>query len=144
MINSLGGIGAYQGLFATRELPQSTNVGVTFDDAYQQSAQLNQTENDGPCLSLGGGSGVQQYDEMDLNQDGQVTIDEVIKYMQLQQSAQDFSQEASEEGASQMQSQDQTVMSMEDYKTKQATKAYQFEQNLLNDVSNILLNSFLA
>ena len=85
----------------------------------------------------GGGSGSSSgsKSEMDLNGDGQVTSDEVIKYMQMQMMEKMSDQMSSDDGTTMMGQQSQQLNNgIEEFKNKQAASAYQSVQNSLIDM----------
>lgn len=82
--------------------------------------------------------------EMDLNNDGQVTADEVIRYMQIQMMDEMTEQASSEDGSAQMNQQSQAATGIEDFKNQQAAKAYQNSQKLLSSLTDMIAGSFLA
>lgn len=143
MINSLGAIGSYQSLFST-QTSQTTSQSVTsFDDALQSSATSENSE-----TSAAGGSGgsgaTGSKSEMDLNNDGTVTVDEIIKYMEMQQAGTEFEQNAAEEGSQQMSQENNNVANINDFKNQQASKAYSISQNLISDVTDMISQSFFG
>ena len=83
----------------------------------------------------GGGSSSGSKSEMDLNGDGQVTSDEVIKYMQMQMMEKMSEQMSSDDGTTMMGQQSQQLNNgIEEFKNKQAASAYQSVQNSLIDM----------
>lgn len=143
MINSLSGIGSYQSLFSTQQTNSTSQAVTSFDDVLQSSAQ-NSTEatEESEATTLSGASGGGSSSsgtnsEMDLNNDGQVTIDEILRYMEMQQAGNDFEQAASEEGSQQMAQENSNTISLEDFKIQQASKAYKSSQMILSDVTEM-------
>lgn len=151
MIDSLGGIGSYQSLFNTQQTDTTYKTVTSFDDVLQISGQneAEKSEEEGALsagLSAGGGSSSSTNSEMDLNNDGQVTMDEIIRYMemQMQQAGNDFEQTASEEGSQQMSQNSGNITSLENFKTQQAFKAYQSSQMILSEVTDMITQSFFG
>ncbi len=92
--------------------------------------------------AAGGGSSSSSNSEMDLNNDGQVTSDEVIRYMQMQMLDKMSEQMSSEDGAFEMGQQGtQQSSGIEEFQTKQAESAYRANQDSLIDM---ITSSFMA
>ena len=118
-----------------------TSQALNFDDMVS-SGIISNTENNEDSTgitSMGSSSSSSSSStnsEMDLNKDGQVTSDEVIKYMQMQMMDRMSEQMSSEDGASEMskQSQQEFNTGVEAFKNKQAAGAYQSVQNSVVDM----------
>lgn len=85
--------------------------------------------------------------EMDLNQDGVVTIDEVMQYVSMQMSQELQEQLAADQGSDEMsqnadQSAQQQKADLQDFKSLQATQAYQKGENLLSASIGAVTQSF--
>ena len=85
--------------------------------------------------------------EMDLNQDGVITIDEVMQYVAMQMAQEMQEQMASDQGADQMaqdaeQNPQQQKSDIQDFKALQATQAYQMGENILNASIGSVTQSF--
>jgi len=70
--------------------------------------------------------------DMDLNKDGQVTSDEVIRYLQMQMVDRMSEELSSEEGVVQMGQQANNLNGLSDFKNKLACSAYKLGENALN------------
>ena len=98
---------------------------------------LTHNETSTGVISAGGSSSSSgSNSEMDLNKDGQVTSDEVIKYMQMQMMDRMSEQTCSDDGCFEMgqQASKQAASGIEEFKSKQAASAYQSVQNSVIDM----------
>ena len=101
--------------------------------------------------SMGGSSSSEESSsssnsEMDLNNDGVVTIDEIMQYTAMKMAEQMQDQLASDEGADQMGQQNelsQQKSDINDFKTQMAAKAYQAGQGLLTASIASVTQSFV-
>lgn len=101
--------------------------------------------------SMGGSSSSEESSsssnsEMDLNNDGVVTIDEIMQYTAMKMAEQMQDQLASDEGADQMGQQNESSQQksdINDFKTQMAAKAYQAGQGLLTASIASVTQSFV-
>lgn len=143
MVGSIGSISSniYQYQLSMPESVQ-TSQAMSFDELISSGKIENQeadSQNSVFAMQSGGSgsssSSSSANSEMDLNNDGQVTIDEVIRYMQMQMVDKMSEQMSSEDGAFEMGQQGSEQNSaIEDFKTKQAAGAYQSVQNSIVDM----------
>ncbi len=115
----------------------STEQAAQSFDELVGSGQVSTQESSsssGVASAGGGGSSSGTNSEMDLNNDGQVTIDEIIKYTQMQMQEQMSEQMSSDEGAAQMAQDTQKQSGIEEFKSKQAASAYSAIQNSVIDM----------
>lgn len=151
MVSSIGSVASslfqsYQEMQASSEV-FSTNQAQSFDELVGNGKVSVDGESSGSGITaMGGGekseSKDKQYSEMDLNKDGQVTIDEVVKYMQMQNSEKMSEQMSSEDGSNEMNQQSQKATSIDDYKNQQASKAYASSQAVMESVTDMISMSF--
>lgn len=154
MVSSIGSVAGglfqqYQEMQSSSEL-YSTKQGQSFEELIGNGKITAEGESTGTGVtSMGGASESKsesekekQYSEMDLNKDGQVTIDEVVKYMQVQNAQKMSEQMSSEEGSNEMNQQTQKITSLEDYKNQQASKAYASSQSVMDSVTDMISMSF--
>ncbi|GEM_PF-1730833 len=142
MVSSIGSIGSfagaifqYQGSLATSNA-STDSTAISFDDMVS-NGMINVNEDEGTSAAGSGASkcSMGSKDEMDLNGDGQVTSDEVIKYMQMQMMEKMSDQMSSDDGTTMMGQQSQQLNNgIEEFKNKQAASAYQSVQNSLIDM----------
>ena len=104
-----------------------------------QSASVSAASAGGTSSSSSSSSSANS--EMDLNNDGQVTSDEVIRYMQMQMLDKMSEQMSSEDGAFEMGQQGTQQSGIEEFQTKQAANAYRANQDSLIDM---ITSSFMA
>lgn len=81
--------------------------------------------------------------EMDLNKDGQVTSDEIIRYIQMQMTDRVAEELCADEGSSQMEQQAQNHSQLDDYKNKLVKTAYKIGDSMLDKVASASSFSFL-
>lgn len=116
----------------------STSQALSFDDMVSNGIISNpETEESTSGVTAGGSSSSSgSNSEMDLNKDGQVTSDEVIKYMQMQMMDRMSEQTCSDDGCFEMgqQASKQTSAGIDEFKNKQAASAYQSVQNSVIDM----------
>ena len=147
MVSAVGSIGSYAAsIFQYQGLQSTSNVttdstAISFDDMVSNGMiDVNSDDSSSTGVTaLGGGSGggssSGSKSEMDLNGDGQVTSDEVIKYMQMQMMEKMSEQMSSDDGTTMMGQQSQQLNNgIEEFKNKQAASAYQSVQNSLIDM----------
>lgn len=147
MVGSIGSISSsifqqYQGIQNSSEA-YSTKQAQSFDELVGNgtiSAGEEVSSSTG-ITSMGGGSessgSSSSNSEMDLNNDGQVTIDEIMRYTAMQMMEKMKEQMASDEGSQEMSQQDaqnpqQQKVDVESFKTQMAAQAYQMGENLLS------------
>lgn len=147
MVSAVGSIGSYAAsIFQYQGLQSTSNVttdstAISFDDMVS-NGMIDVSSDDSSSTGVtamgsgsGGGSSSGSKSEMDLNGDGQVTSDEVIKYMQMQMMEKMSEQMSSDDGTTMMGQQSQQLNNgIEEFKNKQAASAYQSVQNSLIDM----------
>lgn len=138
MVGSIGSVSSsmFQYLLSMPSTTESSQ-NVSFDNVLSANKVDNQSAAD--SISNAGGtsstSSSSANSEMDLNNDGQVTIDEVIRYTQMQMTDKMSEQMSSEDGAFEMGQQAQSQLNgMEELKNKQAASAYGLNQNNFVDM----------
>lgn len=147
MVSAVGSIGSYAAsIFQYQGLQSTSNVttdstAISFDDMVSNGMIVVNSDDSSSTgvTAMGGGSGggssSGSKSEMDLNGDGQVTSDEVIKYMQMQMMEKMSEQMSSDDGTTMMGQQSQQLNNgIEEFKNKQAASAYQSVQNSLIDM----------
>lgn len=115
------------------------------------SSDESSTANSSTGITSMGGSSSEESSsssnsEMDLNNDGVVTIDEIMQYTAMKMAEQMQDQLASDEGADQMGQQNelsQQKSDINDFKTQMAAKAYQAGQGLLTASIASVTQSFV-
>ncbi len=142
MVGSIGsmasGILSYNSsLFSSQQA--STSQALNFEDMVSNGIISNpETDETSTGVTSAGGSSSSSgsNSEMDLNKDGQVTSDEVIKYMQMQMMDRMSEQTCSDDGCFEMgqQASKQAASGIEEFKSKQAASAYQSVQNSVIDM----------
>lgn len=145
MVGSIGSVSSsmFQYLLSMPSTTESSQ-NVSFDNVLSVNKVDNQSAAD--SVSNAGGtsstSSSSANSEMDLNNDGQVTIDEVIRYTQMQMTDKMSEQMSSEDGAFEMGQPAQSQLNgMEELKNKQAASAYGLNQNNFVDM---ITSSILA
>lgn len=138
MVGSIGSVSSsmFQYLLSMPSTTESSQ-NVSFDNMLSGNKVDNQSAAD--SISNAGGasstSSSSANSEMDLNNDGQVTIDEVIRYTQMQMTEKMSEQMSSEDGAFEMGQQAQNQFNgVEELKNKQAASAYGLNQNNFVDM----------
>ena len=117
-----------------------SNGKIENPSADSQSASVSAASAGGTSSSSSSSSSANS--EMDLNNDGQVTSDEVIRYMQMQMLDKMSEQMSSEDGAFEMGQQGtEKSNGIEKFQAKQAAGAYQANQDSLIDM---ITTSFMA
>ncbi|MEI3256134.1 MAG: hypothetical protein V8R83_12715 [Candidatus Gastranaerophilaceae bacterium] len=147
MVSAVGSIGSYAAsIFQYQGLQSTSNVttdstAISFDDMVSNGMiDVNSDDSSSTGVTAmgggsGGGSSSGSKSEMDLNGDGQVTSDEVIKDMQMQMMEKMSEQMSSDDGTTMMGQQSQQLNNgIEEFKNKQAASAYQSVQNSLIDM----------
>ena len=147
MVSAVGSIGSYAAsIFQYQGLQSTSNVttdstAISFDDMVSNGMiDVNSDDSSSTGVTAmgggsGGGSSSGSQSEMDLNGDGQVTSDEVIKYMQMHMMEKMSEQMSSDDGTTMMGQQSQQLNNgIEEFKNKQAASAYQSVQNSLIDM----------
>ena len=137
MVSAVGSIGSYAAsIFQYQGLQSTSNVttdstAISFDDMVSNGMiDVNSDDSSSTGVTAmgggsGGGSSSGSKSEMDLNGDGQVTSDEVIKYMQMQMMEKMSEQMSSDDGTTMMGQQSQQLNNgIEEFKNKQAASAY--------------------
>lgn len=157
MIESIGSIGRniYQNY---RELQITTDKTVqasSFDNLL--SNDIVKTTNE-PILELDGitpttlsepksqettTSSNNSSNEMDLNKDGLVTSDEIIRYIQMQMVDRMAEEICSDEGTSQMEQQTQNTNNLDAFKNKVAKAAYKVGEAIIDTTNSATSYSLL-
>ena len=157
MIESIGSIGRniYQNY---RELQITTDKTVqasSFDNLL--SNDIVKTTNE-PILELDGitpttlsdpksqettTSSNNSSNEMDLNKDGLVTSDEIIRYIQMQMVDRMAEEICSDEGTSQMEQQTQNTNNLDAFKNKVAKAAYKVGEAIIDTTNSATTYSLL-
>ena len=149
MVGSIGSISSsiYQYQLSMPESVQTSRA-MSFDELISSGKIENQeadSQNSVFAMQSGGSgsssSSSSANSEMDLNNDGQVTIDEVIRYMQMQMLDKMSEQMSSEDGAFEMGQQGTQQSGIEEFQTKQAGSAYRANEDSLIDM---ITSSFMA
>ena len=130
MVSSISGIGAYSAsIFQSLSASDSagTTAGMSFDDMVANGV-ISNTEDEKASTgitAMGGSSEKEETSsssgsnsEMDLNNDGQVTMDEIVRYMQMQMADNMSEQMSSEDGSFEMGQQAQQNTGIEEFKTR--------------------------
>ena len=153
MVSSVSSIGYFaNSIFDLQSSMQSdkTTAGRSFDELMTSGAISKNSEDSSSDTistmmnSSGSTSNSGSKSEMDLNQDGQVTTDEVIRYMQMQMVNKMSEQTSAENGANEMSQQTQHAQGIEDFKNQQAARAYKSSEQLLNSMTEMITESFVA
>ena len=128
-----------------------TSQSVSFEDLVGNGTiTVSNSEDFTGITSMGGSSSANSSSsnsEMDLNNDGVVTIDEIMRYTEMQMMERMQEQVAEEQG-SDILSQDaekgkeQESFDINSFKTQMATKAYQMGQDLLTASIGSVTQSF--
>ena len=134
--------------------------GTTQNDAPQSFEEIMGSKTENPQSSSIDAGGIQgafkaekdessssTKSEMDLNQDGVVTIDEVMQYVSMQMAQQMQEQMAADQGSDEMsqeaeQNNQQQKADVQDFKALQATQAYQIGENMLTASIGAVTQSF--
>lgn len=142
MVGSIGSLSSsiFQYQLSMPETSQ-TSQSMSFDELISNgkisSSETPETSAGVTASALGSSSSVSDS-EMDLNKDGQVTADEVIRYMQMQMVEQMSEQMSSEDGSFEMgqQAYQHQSAGIDELKNKQAAAAYQLNQDSIVDMLN--------
>lgn len=145
MVGAIGSISSsiYQYQLTMPDVTQ-TSQASSFEELVSNGKVENPSaESSSASVSAAGGSSSSSSSnsEMDLNNDGQVTSDEVIRYMQMQMLDKMSEQMSSEDGAFEMGQQGSQQSGIEEFQTKQAANAYRANQDSLIDM---ITSSFMA
>ncbi len=145
MVGAIGSISSsiYQYQLTMPDVTQ-TSQASSFEELVSNGKVENPSaESSSASVSAAGGSSSSSSSnsEMDLNNDGQVTSDEVIRYMQMQMLDKMSEQMSSEDGAFEMGRQGTQQSGIEEFQTKQAANAYRANQDSLIDM---ITSSFMA
>ena len=145
MVGAIGSISSsiYQYQLTMPDVSQ-TSQSSSFEELVSNGKIENPSaESSSASVSAAGGSSSSSSSnsEMDLNNDGQVTSDEVIRYMQMQMLDKMSEQMSSEDGAFEMGQQGTLQSGIEEFQTKQAANAYRANQDSLIDM---ITSSFMA
>lgn len=159
MIGTVGSIGAniYQS-YRNMQLSQDTTPqALSFDDLLSNGIV---TTNEEPTLgvesinalpsvekssdsSASTASSGNSNSDMDLNKDGQVTSDEVIRYIQIQMIDRISEEISSDEGLALMGQQTQLSNGIDEFKNKLAKAAYKIGDAMLDTATSSISYSFL-
>ena len=155
MVGSISTIGAYTtGVFESLMSADSskTLTGMSFEDMVSNGI-INNTDSEKHTAGITAAGGVSEKDgsdsssgsknEMDLNNDGKVTMDEIVRYMQMQMADNMSEQMSSEDGSFEMGQQAQQNTGIEEFKTKQAANAYQAGRQLMDTAVDMVTDSFM-
>ena len=155
MVGSISTIGAYTtGVFESLMSADSskTSTGMSFEDMVSNGI-INNTDSEKHTAGITAAGGVSEKDgsdsssgsknEMDLNNDGKVTMDEIVRYMQMQMADNMSEQMSSEDGSFEMGQQAQQNTGIEEFKTKQAANAYQAGRQLMDTAVDMVTDSFM-
>ena len=155
MVGSISTIGAYTtGVFESLMSADSskTSTGMSFEDMVSNGI-INNTDSEKHTAGITAAGGVSEKDgsdsssgsknEMDLNNDGKVTMDEIVRYMQMQMADNISEQMSSEDGSFEMGQQAQQNTGIEEFKTKQAANAYQAGRQLMDTAVDMVTDSFM-
>ncbi len=147
MVGAIGSISSsiYQYQLTMPDVTQ-TSQASSFEELVSNGKVENPSaESSSASVSAAGGSSSSSSSnsEMDLNNDGQVTSDEVIRYMQMQMLDKMSEQMSSEDGAFEMgqQANQQQTAGIEEFQTKQAESAYRANQD---SVIDMITSSFMV
>lgn len=145
MVGAIGSISSsiYQYQLTMPDVTQ-TSQASSFEELVSNGKVENPSaESSSASVSAAGGSSSSSSSnsEMDLNNDGQVTSDEVIRYMQMQMLDKMSEQMSSEDGAFEMGQQGTQQSGIAEFQTKQAANAYRANQDSLIDM---ITSSFMA
>ena len=155
MVGSISTIGAYTtGVFESLMSADSskTSTGMSFEDMVSNGI-INNTDSEKHTAGITAAGGVSEKDgsdsssgsknEMDLNNDGKVTMDEIVRYMQMQMADNMSEQMSSEDGSFEMGQQAQQNTGIEEFKTKQAANAYQAGRQLMDTAVDMVTDRFM-
>ena len=156
MIESIGSIGTniYQNYRELQISTNSTTQALSFDDLISNGIIKTKEE---PSLGIDGITAVPTMEsssssdssssnsnsEMDLNRDGQVTSDEVIRYIQIQMIDRMEEEICSDEGTSQMEQQTQNTNNIDAFKNKVAKAAYKVGEAIIDTTNSATSYSLL-
>ena len=156
MVSSIGAVASsifqqYQGI-SSDSASVSTKQSLSFEELVGNGVVENSEKASSNEISAMGGSSKSSdsssaKSEMDLNQDGVITIDEVMQYVAMQMVEQMQEQMASDEASDQMsqeseQNTKQQQSDMKDFKIQMASQAYQMGEGLLNASIGAVTQSF--
>lgn len=131
----------------------STSFGQSFDELVSNGKIGMQNNNSSSGVTTMGGSSEsssssnnEEYDEMDLNRDGQVTLDEIIQYtaMQMIENMQNSadSSTANDNSNENQQKEQSEKFDINSYKHKLATNAYKLGESLVTTAIGVASKSF--
>ena len=158
MIGTIGSIGAniYQNYRDSQLSAASTSRAMSFDDLLSNGVistkeeptmgvesitavpTLESTSSSASSVSSNGSNS-----DMDLNKDGQVTSDEIIRYLQMQMVDRIAEELTSEEGTNMMNQQAQQQTGMDEFKNKLAKTAYKLGETLIDTAKTSVSYSFI-
>lgn len=159
MVSSVSGIGSFaSSIFQIQSSTETaqTSQAKSFDELVGNgSLKISEDSSSTGITAMGGpsessesssssSSSASANSEMDLNNDGQVTADEVIRYMQMQMMDEMSDQMSSEDGSTEMNQQSQNSMNIDDFKNQQAARAYQNSEKLLSSITDMIAGSFIG
>ncbi len=145
MVGAIGSISSsiYQYQLTMPDVTQTSQASSFEELVSNWKVENPSAESSSASVSAAGGSSSSSSSnsEMDLNNDGQVTSDEVIRYMQMQMLDKMSEQMSSEDGVFEMGQQGTQQSGIEEFQTKQAANAYRANQDSLIDM---ITSSFMA
>ena len=155
MVGSISSIGSYSAsIFESLMSSDSskTTSGMSFEDMVSNGV-ISNTDNEKFSTGITAAGGSSEKDssdssrgsknEMDLNNDGKVTMDEIVRYMQMQMADNMSEQMSSEDGSFEMGQQAQQNTGIEEFKAKQAANAYQAGRQLMDTAVDMITDSFM-
>lgn len=158
MVSSVSGIGSFaSSIFQIQSSTETaqTSQAKSFDELVGNgSLKISEDSSSRGITAMGGpsesesssssSSSASANSEMDLNNDGQVTADEVIRYMQMKMMDEMSDQISSEDGSTEMNQQSQNSINIDDFKNQQAARAYQNSEKLLSSITDMIAGSFIG
>ena len=159
MVSSIGAYGTdimqYLQISTTNTTDVQTTRGFSFDELIGNGKISENSSNDSSTgitamagmESSAGSSSSETYSEMDLNQDGVVTIDEIMRYTEMQM-MEKMQEQLAEENSGETNSNDDEKKTnnekfdVETFKTQMAAKAYQMGETMLTASIGAITQSF--
>lgn len=143
-------IGAYAGdimQFLQVQNRVETSQCPSFEDLVGNGTISVSNDDSTGITAMAGGSSSSSNSEMDLNNDGVVTIDEIMRYTEMQMMERMQEQMAEEQSSDAMSQEAEKGkqndgFALNNFKTQMATKAYQMGQDLLTASIGAVTQSF--
>lgn len=143
-------IGAYAGdimQFLQVQNRVETSQCPSFEDLVGNGTISVSNDDSTGITAMAGGSSSSSNSEMDLNNDGVVTIDEIMRYTEMQMMERMQEQMAEEQSSDAMsheaeKGKQNESFDLNSFKTQMATKAYQMGQDLLTASIGAVTQSF--